>query len=89
MAYLCDERPVSICFSARVSESAAEAGVETAAEFRGRGLAGLVTSDWAAAIRSSGRTPIYSTSWNNSASLAVARKLGLIACASYWNLLLG
>jgi hypothetical protein len=79
--------PVSICFNARASELVAEAGVETAPEFRGRGLAGLATAAWAAAIRASGRTPIYSTSWSNGPSLAVAGKLGLIACASYWSLL--
>jgi hypothetical protein len=78
--------PVSICFSARASELVVEAGVETVPEFRGRGLAGLATSAWAAAIQASGRTPIYSTSWSNCASLAVARKLELVLCASYWTL---
>jgi len=86
MAIVEDGVPVSICFCARVSESVAEAGVETAPEFRGRGLAGLTTAAWASAIQASGRTPIYSTSWSNGPSLAVARKLGLVASASYWNL---
>ncbi len=81
-----DGAPVSICFSARISELAAEAGVETAPDYRGRGLAGLATYAWATAVRASGRTPIYSTSWSNGPSLAVARKLGLTSCASYWNL---
>jgi len=81
-----DGAPISICFCSRVSEVAAEAGVETAPECRGRGFAGLATAAWAAAIQASGRTPIYSTSWSNGPSLAVARKLGLVACASYWNL---
>jgi hypothetical protein len=65
--------PVSVCFSARSSEMAAEAGVETAA--------------WALAIRASGRIPLYSTSWSNTASLAVARKLGLTQYATDWSLL--
>jgi len=78
--------PASVCFCARVSELAAEAGLETALIFRGRGMAGIATAAWATAIRASGRTPIYSTSWSNGPSLAVARKLGLVACASYWNL---
>lgn len=77
---------VSVCCCARLSELAAEAGLETASAFRGRGLAGLATVAWARAIREAGRTPIYSTSWSNGPSLAVARKLGLIPCASYWNL---
>ncbi len=41
---------------------------------------------WALAMRASGRTPLYSTSWSNDASRAVARKLGLIPYATTWNL---
>ena len=37
-------------------------------------------------MRASGRTPLYSTAWSNAASLAVARKLGLIPYAATWNL---
>jgi len=77
---------ISICFCARKSAVAAEAGVETAAPFRGRGLGSRVTAAWALAIRSSGRLPLYSTSWSNGSSLGVARKLGLEMCASDWSL---
>lgn len=77
---------VSICFCARRSKTAAEAGLETAVEFRGRGLGPRVTAAWALAIRASGRTPLYSTSWCNRASLAVARKLRLVAYASTWSI---
>jgi GNAT superfamily N-acetyltransferase len=85
-AIMVDGYPVSICFSARASDTAAEAGVETAERFRGRGLASRVIAAWALAVRASGRVPLYSTSWTNSPSLAVARKLGLIAYASSWSL---
>jgi hypothetical protein len=85
-ALIRDGHPVSICFSARRSDVAAEAGVETAEAFRGRGFGSCVTAAWALAIRASGRIPLYSTSWTNGASLAVARKLGLIAYASDWSL---
>jgi hypothetical protein len=78
--------PVSVCFCARNAETAAEAGLETAAAFRGRGFAPRVTAAWATAIRASGRIPLYSTSWSNAASLAVARKLGLVQYASDWSL---
>jgi hypothetical protein len=44
-----------------------------------------VTAAWAAAIRASGRIPLYSTSWSNTGSLAVARKLGLSVYASDWS----
>ncbi len=84
-AVIRDGYPVSICFSARCSDVAAEAGVETAEAFRGRGFGSRVTAAWAVAIRASGRIPLYSTSWTNSASLALARKLGLIAYASNWS----
>ena len=82
MAVFKDEFPVSICFCARSSDIATEAGVETAEAFRGRGFAPRVTAAWALAIRASGRIPLYSTSWTNSASLAVARTLGLMVYAS-------
>jgi hypothetical protein len=68
---------VSVCYSARSTPEAAEAGVETADEFRGQGCAGLAVEAWAANVRETKRRPFYSTSWENAASLAVARKLGL------------
>lgn len=77
---------VSVCFCARQSGVAAEAGLETAERFRGRGFGSRVTAAWALAIRASGCLPIYSTSWTNAPSLAVARRLGLEACASDWSL---
>lgn len=86
MAVLEDGSPVSVCFCARKTDDAAEAGLETAKEYRGRGYGSLVTGAWAMAIRVSGRVPLYSTSWDNAASFAVARKLGLIQCGSDWSL---
>lgn len=80
------EYPVSVCFCARRSDAAAEAGLETAEAFRGRGFGPRVTAAWALAIRATGRVPLYSTAWTNDASLSVARKLGLVAFASIWNL---
>jgi RimJ/RimL family protein N-acetyltransferase len=79
-----DGHPVSICFCARSSDAAAEAGVETAEAFRGRGYAARATAAWAKAVRASGRIPLYSTHWANGASLALARRLGLQAYASGW-----
>jgi RimJ/RimL family protein N-acetyltransferase len=72
----------SICFSARLSERAAEAGVETMPLYKGRGYAGRVVMAWAHSVRAGGRIPLYSTSWENRASRAVARKLGLIQYAT-------
>jgi RimJ/RimL family protein N-acetyltransferase len=87
MAIVENGYPVSVCFSARWSDVAAEAGVETARAFQGRGLAPRVTAAWALAVRASGRIPLYSTDWSNAASLAVARKLGLEAYAANWSVL--
>ena len=78
--------PASICFCARRSEVAAEAGLETALAYRGRGYAASVTVAWALAIRRSGLIPLYSTSWSNRASLEVARKLSLVPYACSWGL---
>ena len=75
---------VSVCFCARRSAFAAEAGVETAPAYRGRGYAATAVAAWAARIQQSGLLPIYSTSWENVSSLAVARKLGLVTCAQIW-----
>ena len=82
VAVMLDGRAVSVCFCARRASFAAEAGLETAPVFRGRGLGPRVAAAWALAMRESGRTPLYSTSWTNDASLAVARKLGLIPYAA-------
>lgn len=86
VAWVEDGAPVSICFCARLAAHSAEAGLETAAAYRGRGLALRVTAGWALAIRASGRVPLYSTAWTNHASRAVAHKLSLRAYASNWNL---
>ena len=82
MAMVVDGASASVCFSARSSPAAAEAGVETLPEHRGRRYAGAVTAAWAAAVRQQGRIPLYSTSWSNHASRRVAARLGLIQYAT-------
>ena len=77
---------VSVCFCARRSQCAAEAGVETAAPFRGRGYAARAVIAWAKRVRTEGLTPLYSTDSSNHASLSVARKLRLIPFATDFSL---
>ena len=78
LALLDDGRLASLCYCARNTPIAAEAGVDTLEEFRGRGYAPTVVAAWARAVRQERRVPLYSTSWDNLASGSVARKLGLI-----------
>jgi len=82
MAVIEDDAAVSLCHSARLTDQAAEAGVETVEAYRGRGYASTVVAGWAYAIRATGRIPLYSTSWDNPASQAVARRLGLVQYAT-------
>lgn len=86
MAIMDDGYPVSVCFCARRSNVAAEAGVETASGFRGRGFGPRVTAAWTLAVRASGRIPLYSTDWSNEPSLALTRKLCLEVYAVDWSI---
>lgn len=76
-ASLQDGRAVSVCCSVRVSHPAHEAGVETHPDFRGRGHGARAVAEWAKAVREVGRVPLYSTSWENTASRALAARLRL------------
>lgn len=77
VALVKENRAVSVCRSARITPDAHEAGVETLPDFRGRGFAKDVAAEWARLVRAAGVIPLYSTSWENVASQAVARKLEL------------
>ena len=68
---------VALCHCARLGPGAAEAGVETAEEFRQRGFAAAATAAWVRAVHASGRDAFYSTDWDNLASQRVAAKVGL------------
>lgn len=77
---------VSACYSARSNDEAAEAGVDTIAEYRGQGFAVSVVEDWARATVAAGLVPLYSTSWQNQSSLSVAKKLDLEVYADTWSI---
>ncbi len=80
MALVVQGKVVSVCASVRVTSDIHEAGIETHPTFWGNNYAAQVAAAWAAAVRAEGATPVYSTSWDNTASQAVARKLGLLLC---------
>jgi RimJ/RimL family protein N-acetyltransferase len=77
---------VARCFCARLSPHVAEAGLETAEAYRGRGYGAAATQTWAAAVFASGRRALYGTSWENIASQGVARHLGLVLYGEDWSL---
>jgi predicted GNAT family acetyltransferase len=78
----CDGHAVAVCGSVRQTGQAYEAGVETVLAYRGRGYAARAVAAWAGVVRALGRVPLYSTSWQNTASQSVARKLALIQFGS-------
>ena len=72
-----DGAAVAVCATVRRTPHAVQAGVETVPDFRGKGYATIAAAAWIDAVRRSGLTPLYSTSWQNTASRALARRLGL------------
>lgn len=78
---------VAICYCARLTDQAAEAGVETVQSARGHGYASAAVAAWAAAVQDRGLLPLYSTDWENTASQGVARKLGMVCYGEDWSLL--
>jgi hypothetical protein len=86
VAVVRDGLAVSLCFSAAECGEAAEAGVETATAYRGRGLVVEAVRGWAAAVQASGRLALYSTTWENEASQRVAEKLGAFEYGEDWHL---
>ena len=77
-AVIKDAQAVSICRSVRISSRAHEAGVDTLEDYRRRGYAAATVAAWALAVRSKNLIPLYSTSWDNAASLGIAQRLGLV-----------
>jgi RimJ/RimL family protein N-acetyltransferase len=71
-----DHRVLSICHTPRpLTARAAEAGVWTAPDVRGRGYAAAATAQWAALLRPSGRHLFYATRLANHSSQRVAERL--------------
>ena len=82
IAVIDGDSAISVCFSARKTDTVAEAGVFTIEDYRKKGYALRVVQDWSIAIRDLGIIPIYSTSADNIASQSVAKKLGAIQFAT-------
>lgn len=84
-AVIHDGQAVAVCSCVRLSDQAAEAGVHTLGAFRGRGYALAAVALWADLVRARGILPLYSTSWENLASQALARKLGAVMYGEDWS----
>jgi len=79
-----DGRVAAVCETARSTPRSVEAGVWTYEPHRRQGLGAAVTAAWSARV--AGRTAFYSTSWDNTASQGVARRLGLRPIGHWWQL---
>jgi len=82
LAKVIDNKAVAICRTVRRSSLGLEGGVDTTLEYRKRGFGAQTVASWATKVWSLGFIPCYSTQWENKASLALARKLGMIQYAT-------
>ncbi|MEI6530264.1 MAG: GNAT family N-acetyltransferase [bacterium] len=82
LAKVIDDKAVAICRTVRRSSFGLECGVDTTLEFRKRGFGAETVAFWASKVWSEGLIPCYSTQWENKASLALAKKLGMIQYAT-------
>ena len=76
MAVVVDGAAVAVCASVRITASAHQAGVQVHPAHRQKGHGRTVVAAWACAVHSLGARPLYSTTWDNVASRAVAESLG-------------
>jgi hypothetical protein len=78
VAVVQDGVAISVCYSGRLTKYGAQAAVLTLNRYREQGYGTLVTLGWAIEARVRGLIPMFSCSWENAASLSIARKLELI-----------
>ncbi len=68
---------VSICRAVRKYKNILECGVDTVKAVRGMGYGSSVVAHWAKRVWENNQIPCYSTQWDNTASMAVAKKMKL------------
>lgn len=79
-----DDRVAAVAHAPASTDRAAEVGIWTHPDFRGRGLAAATTARWAEVAK--GRTLFYSTSADNLSSQRVAERLGLERLGWLWKI---
>lgn len=79
-----DDRVAAVAHTPASIDRAAEIGIWTHPDFRGRGLAAATTARWAEVAK--GRTLFYSTSADNLSSQRVAGRLGLERLGWLWKI---
>lgn len=85
---LAGDRVVSICHTPRrMTDRAAECGVWTHPDARGRGYAAAVAAEWADVLRPTGRHLFYSTDATNHSSRRVAERLNLRPIGWIWQVM--
>jgi hypothetical protein len=71
-----DGKAVSVCSSVRITDKAHKAGVETLPAYRQQGHAANAVASWTNTLLEQHIIPLYSTSWEDTASQNVVRKVG-------------
>ncbi len=71
-----DNEPAAWAFSAAVSDTEIDIGVETVEKYRGKGLSTIVASKMTETALKLGKTPVWACDSQNIASLKVALKAG-------------
>jgi RimJ/RimL family protein N-acetyltransferase len=85
-AVVIDGQAVALCYCSRLTDRAAEAGVDTLPNYQRRGYGSIAVAGWAAAVRARGLLPLYSTAWENYASQRIARRLGMRCYGENWSI---
>jgi RimJ/RimL family protein N-acetyltransferase len=78
-----DDEMVSLCYAAAVVDGLAEVDVATDPEFRGRGLAGVVTRQFIKQCLDRGLAPTWDCFSYNTGSLRLATSLNFAAATNY------
>jgi hypothetical protein len=86
MAVLEDGVVLSLAYTWRWTSRAAAVGVYTLEGYRGSGYAAAVVAAWGQAVQRTSRLPLYGHAWDNVASQAVTRRLGLVLIGDEVNL---